>query len=297
MRTILWFAGVLLGTLVLAAVLAYPVWLLAHAIEPTWTFPRVAGRFWQLLMIGGVVLALRRLRLTTREDWGWGQPRARFLRHFAVGLAIGLATMLPMSLAMLALGIHVPDAGLDAAAILRLVVAGAGVGLAVAVSEETFFRGLMYRGALRDSGPAVAIAGTALFYALIHFLGRARVGDADIGWVSGFEVLGAALARFADPATIAGSLTTLLLVGVLLGLVRHRTGGVAAGIGLHMGWVCVIKATRWSTTPAGDAHWSFLVSGFDGYTGWLVAGWAAVMLLAGLALGWLRPSGISDARG
>lgn len=297
MRTLLWFAGALLGTLVLAAVFAYPLWLLAHAIEPAWTFPKVAGRFWQLLMIAGVILALRRLRLTTREDWGWGQPRRRFLRHFAAGLAIGLATMLPMSLAMVALGIHVPDGGLDAAALLRFIAAGAGIGLAVAVVEETFFRGLMYRGALRDSGPAVAIAGTALFYALIHFLGRARIGDADIGWGSGFEVLGTALTRFADPATIADSLVTLVLVGVLLALVRHRTGGIAAGVGLHMGWVCVIKATRWSTTPADEAHWSFLVSSFDGYTGWLVAGWAALMLLAGLAFGWLRPGGASDARG
>ena len=76
----------------------------------------------------------------------------------------------------------------------------------------------------------------------------------------------------------------------MLALVRHRTGGIAAGFGLHMGWVCVIKATNWSTVPAEDSRWSFLVGSFDGYTGWLVAGWAALMLLAGLAFGWLRPA-------
>jgi membrane protease YdiL (CAAX protease family) len=156
----------------------------------------------------------------------------------------------------------------------------------------------MYHGIERESGFAAAVAGTALFYSAIHFLARARLGHDDIGWGSGFELMAVALSRFAQPASIADSFVTLVLVGVLLALVRHRTGGIAAGIGLHMGWVCVIKATHWSTAPAADSRWSFLVGSFDGYTGWLVAGWAALMLLAGLACGWLRPAGgATTARG
>jgi len=298
MRALAWFVAAVAGTLVLAALLGYPVWRLAQALGADWPFPKVSSRLWQLLLLGGIVLAVRRLRLTARADWGYGQPRARFLRHALAGLAIGLATMLPMTLAMIALGILAPDAGLDAAALLRHLGAGAATGLVVAVVEETFFRGLMHRGIERESGLAAAVAGTALFYAAIHFLARARLGHDDVGWGSGFELMGIALSRFAQPAAIADSFVTLALVGVMLALVRHRTGGIAAGIGLHMGWVCVMKATNWSTAPAQDSRWSFLIGSFDGYTGWLVAGWAALMLLAGLAFGWLRPAGpVTAARG
>jgi membrane protease YdiL (CAAX protease family) len=295
MRALAWFVAAVAGTLVLAALLGYPLWQLTQALGADWPFHKVTSRLWQLLLLGGVVLAVRRLRLASRADWGYGQPRAQFLRHAGAGLAIGLATMLPMSLAMTALGILQPEPGLDALSLLRYLAAGAAIGLAVAAAEETFFRGLMYRGITRQSGLAAAVAGTALFYAAIHFLARARIGHDDIGWGSGFELMGVALSRFAQPAAIADSFVTLALVGVLLALLRHRTGGIAAGIGLHMGWICVIKATKWSTTPAPDSPWSFLVGSFDGYTGWLVAGWAALLLLVALARGWLRPAGGATA--
>ena len=47
-----------------------------------------------------------------------------------------------------------------------------------------------------------------------------------------------------------------------------------------MGWVCVIKATSTVTRHDAAAPWSFLVSDFDGFTGWLVAGWSCAILLA-----------------
>ncbi|HEU0224143.1 MAG TPA: CPBP family glutamic-type intramembrane protease [Steroidobacteraceae bacterium] len=295
MRALAWFVAAVAGTLVLAALLGYPVWRLTQALGADWPFHKVTSRLWQLLLLGGIVLAVRRLGLGSRADWGYGQPRAQFLRHAGAGLAIGLATMLPMSLAMTALGILEPGADLDAVSLLRYLAAGAAIGIAVAAVEETFFRGLMYRGITRESGLAAAVGGTALFYSAIHFLARARIGHDQIGWGSGFELMGVALSRFAQPASIADAFVTLALVGVLLALLRHRTGGIAAGIGLHTGWICVIKATKWSTTPAPDSPWSFLVGSFDGYTGWLVAGWAALLLLAGLAFGWLRPAGSATA--
>jgi membrane protease YdiL (CAAX protease family) len=283
MRALGWFLAAMLGALLLAAALGYPAWRLAQAIEPDWQFHRVTSRLWQLLLLLGLVLAVRRLGLRGREDWGYGLPRPVFLRQFGAGLAIGLATMLPMCLAMLALGILEPDPAVDGGALLRLVVAGAAAGLAVALLEETFFRGLMFRAIERESGLRLAVVATALVYAAIHFLARTRLPHADIGWGSGLELLSVVLARFGEPLAFVDSFVTLALVGVLLALVRHRTGGVAAGIGLHMGWVCVIKTTHWSTIPAAESRWSFLVSSFDGYTGWLVAGWAALLLAAWLA--------------
>ncbi len=290
MRAVTWFLAAIAGTLLLAALAAWPVWQLAHAIQPDWPFHKVVSRLWQLLLLIGLVLAVRRLGLRTREDWGYGLPRPRFLRQAGAGLAIGVATMLPMTLAMQALGILVLRPDFSLALLAAGIGAGAATGLAVALVEETFFRGLMFRAVARESGFAAALWSTALLYAAIHFLARVRIPQDEIGWDSGLALLGAAFSRFAAPATIVDSFVTLLLVGLLLALVRRRTGAIAAGIGLHMGWVAVIKGTTSVTDVDDGARWSFLVGSFDGYTGWLVAGWAAAMLLVARACGWLRPT-------
>lgn len=290
MRALLWFLAAIVGTLVLAALLAWPLWLLAHSIEPDWAFHRIVSRAWQLLLLAGLLLALRRLGLRGRDDWGYGLPRRRFLRHIAVGLALGIATMLPMTFAMSALGILDPRPGFGSAMLLQGIASGTLAGLAVAIVEETFFRGLMFRAVSRESGLAVAVWSTALIYSAVHFLARARIPQDEVQWDSGFRLLAGALAHFADPLAVADSFVTLVLVGVLLALVRHRTGGIAAGIGLHMGWVCVIKSSTAVSRVDDEARWSFLIGSIDGYTGWLVAGWAAVLIAVAWACGWLRPA-------
>ncbi len=280
MRAASWFLAAIVGTLLVAALVAWPVWQLAQALQPEWPFHKVVTRLWQLLLLIGLVLAVRRLGLRGREDWGYGLPRRHFMRHVLAGLAIGLATMLPMSFAMHALGILELRAGFNAAMLAAGIGSGALSGLAVGVIEETFFRGLMFRAVSRESGLAAAVWSTAVLYSAIHFLARARIPGAEVGWDSGITLLGSAFSRFAEPAAFADSFVTLVFVGVLLALVRHRTGSIAAGIGLHMGWIAVIKTTTSISATGAGSRWSFLVGSFDGYTGWLVAGWAAILLLA-----------------
>jgi len=290
MRAFAWFLAAIFGTLLAAAILAWPAWQLAQALGADWAFHRVISRFWQLLLLAGLLVALRRLRLRGRDDWGYGLPRPEFLRQAGLGLAVGIATMLPMTIAMLATGILSPRAGVDAAMLLEAIVGGLLSGLAVAVVEETFFRGLMFRAVSRESGFAFTAFTTALVYAAIHFFARTKIPADEVAWDSGFRLLAGALANFTNPLPVLGSFATLLLVGLLLAGVRGRTGAIAACIGLHMGWVCVIKATRSLTLANESADWAFLVGSFDGYTGWLVAGWAAVLVAIAWALGWLGPA-------
>lgn len=289
MRAFAWFLGAIAGTLLLAAALAWPVWELAHALGPDWPFHRVISRFWQLLMLAGVVLAVRRLALTSRADWGYGLPRGAFLRQAGVGLALGLATMLPMTLAMLALDILELRAGVDVAALLTALAVGTLMGLVVSFIEETFFRGLMYGAMSRESGHWTAAWLTTLVYAAIHFFARMKIPADEVALDSGFRLLGGVLDHFAHPLPVLDSFLTLVLVGLLLAGVRARTGAIAACIGLHAGWVCIIKATKDLTVLNADAGAAFLVGPHDGYTGWLVAGWGLVLVAIAWALGWLGP--------
>jgi hypothetical protein len=289
MRAFAWFLGAIGGTLLLAALLAWPAWQLAQSLDPDWPFHRVVSRLWQLLLLLGLLVALRRLGLFSRADWGYGLPRPAFLRQAGAGFALGLATMLPMTLAMMALGIFVPRAGIDAAALLEALAVGSLVGLAVALVEETFFRGLMYRAVSRESGHWAAAWLTTLVYAAIHFFARTKIPAAEVAWDSGFRLLGGVLTHFANPLPVLDSFATLLLVGLLLAGVRRRTGAIAACIGLHAGWVSVIKATKDLTVVDWQAAASFLVGPFDGYTGWLVAGWSLLLVAIARARGWLGP--------
>ncbi|MCC6172411.1 MAG: CPBP family intramembrane metalloprotease [Gammaproteobacteria bacterium] len=278
MRAFLSFFGLIVLTLAAAATLAWPAWEL---LTPQFDlrFHRVASRIWMLLMAVGIVLLARRLGVADRASLGYGLPRRDFLREAALGLALGVATMLPIVLLMFAAGLRAPraDVALDAAVFVRLAGAGLATGLTVALIEETFLRGAMHSGVQRESGPAVAILLIAPLYAATHFLASHRIPPEQLGPGSGFELLAGSLAAFAHPLSIVDAFLCLAAVGVLLGLVRTLTGNIAACIGLHAGWVWVISVMRESSRPVAGHPAAWLLSDFDGVVGWLVLAWCAVI--------------------
>lgn len=278
MRAFLAFLALILLTLAAAAGLAWPAYdLLVPQFDLR--FHRVASRVWMLLMLVGIVLLARRLGVADRASLGYGLPRGAFLRESALGLALGVATMLPVVLAMFALGLRAPraDVALDAAALLRLAGAGVGTGLTVALIEETFLRGAMHSSVQRESGPVLAVALIAPLYAATHFLASYRIPPEQLGPGSGFDLLAGSVAAFGRPLSIIDAFLCLAAVGVLLGIVRNLTGNVAACIGLHAGWVWVISVMRESSRPVAGHPAAWLLSGFDGVVGWLVLAWCGVI--------------------
>jgi len=133
MRALAAFLAAIFGSLLVAALLAWPAWLATHALVPEWQFHRVVSRLWQLLLLAGLLVALRRLGIRGRDDWGYGLPRPVFLRQAGVGLAIGIATMLPMTLAMAALGILRLRPEFSAVMLAEAVGAGLSAGFGAAV--------------------------------------------------------------------------------------------------------------------------------------------------------------------
>jgi membrane protease YdiL (CAAX protease family) len=251
MRAFLWFIGLFVAGFAVMALLAWPAyeWLSPHLDVK---FHRLANRIGQLSLLIGIVLLARRLALADRRSLGYGLPRTEFLRELAIGLALGVATMLPIAFLMFGFDLRMVREGitLDGTLLLKLAAGGLMTGLAVAVIEETFFRGAMHTAVARESGHRLAIVLTALLYSAVHFVGRHRILDAFLA---------------------------LAAVGVLLGLVRARTGHVAGCIGLHAGWVWVISVLRESSRPDEASPWRFLLSEFDGVIGWLVLAWTLVI--------------------
>lgn len=278
MRALAAFIALMAVAVVGGALLAYPVYSLAHELGADWPFHRVANRLAMLVLLIGLIWLLRRLRLANRADLGYALPRARFLSLATRSVLVGAASMAPVIAMLLLLEVRAFRADVAASAIALVAVKGLIGGVLVALIEETFFRGAMYSAIARESGVRATIAVTAMIYASLHFLNRVRIPHESVDWSSGFDLTTRTFSAFAEPLRIVDSFLALCAVGVLLGLVRRRFGHIAVCIGLHAGWVWVITVTRELTvrtdTPAG-----FLVGSYDGVIGYLVLAWTVALIL------------------
>ncbi len=281
MRAFLWFLAIIVVTVLAAAVLAYPLYSALHPHFPEWWFDKIGTRLWQFLMLIAIIFVVRRLRLRSKRDFGYGAPRPRWLRQFGVGILAGILSMLPVTVSMLALGVRIARPDLDGHLLIGALIAGALSGLVVGFVEETFFRGLMFGAVLKDlRRPLAAIVLVAIVYASVHFLASTHIPPEEVTWHSGLNLLSASVSNFMAPAGIIDAWLSLLAVGVLLGACAWWTGNIATGVGLHAGWVFVMRATVGVTreNPASPLEW--LISPTTGYTGWLVLAWTLVLGVA-----------------
>lgn len=278
MRAFAWFLLLIAASLAAMAALTYPAWLLLH---PHFDFPfhRIGERIGMLAFLVGFLLVARRLRLSDRGSLGYGVPRGIFLRELCVGLGLGVLTMAAVAASMAALGLldFSRAASYGAGALAALAGKRLASGIAVALIEETALRGAMYTGIQRESGTAAAIVLTSIVYAWTHFLGSYHIPAAQVNAWSGVALLHGTLQSLDHPLGIADAFLSLTAVGAVLALVRSITGNIAAGMGLHAGWVWVMLVAHELSQPNRASPLVFLLSRHDGFTGWLVLGWTVVL--------------------
>lgn len=276
MRIFLLFAALLAGALIVASALTYPAWLLVSTIsvEPV---HRVMNRVAMLLALIGLVVLTRRLGLSDRESMGYGMPRAQFVKQLLVGWVAGVLLMTPLVAALLGLDIREVKANFDGAW-ASLIIGGVLSGLAVAFIEETFFRGVLFTAVRKTSSVAAAVIAPSLLYAALHFLGgRLRVPAEEVSWQHGFLVLARLFERYANPLEFIDSFLALLMLGILLALIRLRTGAIAACIGLHAAGVCTIAVLRKATAVDVTSEHAAWVGSYDGVIGWGALIWFVVI--------------------
>jgi membrane protease YdiL (CAAX protease family) len=283
MRTFFLFVALLAAALIVAAALTYPAWWLVSliSVEPV---HRVMNRLAMLFALFGLIYLTRRLGLSNREAMGYGMPRPRFLRQMLVGWLAGFLLMIPLVATLLGLDIRTVRDNFDGAW-LSLFLSGALSGFAVAFIEETFFRGILFTAIQRTSGAIAAILAPSLLYASLHFLGgRLRVPAEEVSWEHGFLVLARLFERYAAPLEFVDSFLALLMLGVLLAVIRLRTGAIAACIGLHAAGVCTIAMLRSATHVDTSAPHAALVGSYDGVIGWGALAWFVVIALVYLRI-------------
>lgn len=267
----------LLGCAVLAAAIAYPIFTLVGGEDGRF-FRTLVSRGGQVFLILGLYLVAKRLGFGAAS---LGFQRA-FPRQLALGFALGVLMLALHTLALLALDIRAVNAdGFGGGGRLFAILAKAlGIGVLVALIEETIFRGVLFAGIRRYAGTAAAIAISAFYYAALHFLRSRWTGDpSTIGWDTGFRIAADGFAHLA--AMPLDSFLALFLGGLLLGCIRAAVPrGLGYCMGIHAGWVFVIKSAKPLTYAVPEAHWSFLVGSYDGITGYLAAAWITLLVLA-----------------
>ena len=269
-----------LAIFVLTAVTSYPTFLGLEALGlRDMPFDEMVMRLLKLYGLLGLWPLLASFGLNTRAGWGYGYGKSRdgrgFFNALLRGAAIGIGSMALVVVVLLALDIRVARPGVALGPLVLAVVLLKSVfaGLMVGFIEETWFRGALQSSIAQVSNNAFAIVLISLVYGAMHFISSGINIPADeVSWLSGTAVLFTSLHGFRDPA-FYDSLFALVAGGLLLGLIRYRTGRIAECIGIHAGWVMVVKMLRHTTYPNADAAWSFMIGSYDGVVGILAGFW------------------------
>ena len=268
----------ILAIFVLTAITSYPTFLGLEALGlRDMPFDEMVMRLLKLYGLLGLWPLLAGFGLNTRAGWGYGQGRdgRGFFNALLLGAAIGIATMALIVVVLVAFDIRVARPGVifDPLVLAGVLLKSVFAGLMVGFIEETWFRGALQTSIAYVSNSAFAIVLISFVYGAMHFVSADLNIPADeVRWLSGTAVLFTSLHGFRDPA-FYDSLFALVAGGLLLGLIRYRTGRIAECIGIHAGWVMVVKMLRHTTYPNAEASWSFMIGSYDGVIGILAGLW------------------------
>ena len=242
LRAILAYAVVVIG---LGALLSPWVYTQVHPYLPRVPFRRVFDRTLLGVALVGLWPMLRALDVRSLRELGY-PPQANWWRATIAGLGLGLLSLGVAGGLLWVTGVReIAHAPVPWGAIIV-------TGVAVAVVEETFFRGALF-GALGRGWGAVVV--TSALYSVVHFFKPKSAEYDPIVWTTGFSHLAFVVRYSWQQPGVALGVVTLFLAGCTLALARLRTGALYLSIGLHAGWVMAMKSFSKLTDPVGQRQW------------------------------------------
>ncbi len=208
---------------------------IASAVE-TPVASLVVGPVLAIAMMGLYIWAGIRLEKRSVAEF---HPRAG-MRHLLLGITGGV-TLAAVTIGLLALfgGYQITGWGSITGAL-----AVVGTMCAVAVAEEVFFRGIVFRLLRGRWGALLALIVSSTIFGLLHLINPG--------------------------ATLNGALSVAIEAGLMLGAAYLLTGSLWLAIGLHFGWNVAIGGifgTVVSGSDARDALFTATTAGPDWLTG------------------------------
>jgi membrane protease YdiL (CAAX protease family) len=258
--SILKIAAYFLGTLVLGAILAPPLFWLGQAAggwTPLhWLRETAFQRYFDRAMFLAALLllwpAVHALHVRSWHDLDLRRD-PRGWQHAGLGFVLAAGLLWGLGLCFWWERVYLPAESLSLATDGSFLLTAVAVGMI----EEAFFRGAVLGLVRRTASPPVALAFVSALFAVLHFLKPPAhaLPNAAVGWTAGFTFLPLTFWQFGDPLLVLGGFTTLFAVGWVLGWARLQTHALWLPIGLHAGWVFGLKTFSKRSHHLQAANW------------------------------------------
>lgn len=261
----------------IGATVAYPL----HFVLPVSVdYQALVYKSAELLMAFSLIPIGRSIGIG-KLDIGFVGPMSLHLKQILRGFGWG-ALMLGLHvivLFLLEVRVVFPEM-IHAARIISLSWKGVLIGIGIASLEEPIFRGFLFGLFLRNTSRFNAVMAASFYFAALHFLSTdMRPSYADVQWNTGYIIV---FDAFSNLLRIhLDSFIALFVAGAFLSCVRlyFTPSGLSYCIGIHAGWVFIIKATNPLTVKSFVTPIPYFVSSFDGNIGYLSATWTSVLIV------------------
>lgn len=197
----------------------------------------IIGPILAVAMIGLFSIAGQRVEHRKVKEF----PRSNGVRHVLVGTGLGVL-MSGATVGLLALFGAYAITGWGS---VSGMLAVAGMMCAIAVSEEVFFRGVVFRLLRGRWGTTVALGISSVLFGLVHLVN--------------------------PDASLWGAFAIMIEAGIMLGAAYLATGSLWLAIGVHFGWNFAITGLFGSVTSGSEARESLVTATSSG-PDWLSGG-------------------------
>lgn len=280
MRTLLQLGVFILLAFVCGALLTYPVYLLLNPLTDI-PFNKLISHITSFTGLVFIFLFLKFNGILDRQTAGFSFRSGNTGKSVLSGLVFGMLIMFVLECMLYASGVHIPEPELSLSTQFMLVLILKAVlsGLAVALIEETIYRGALLGGLIRTNGVITAVMVSSVIYSAVHFLGFPAVDDPEsINIFTGLQMLPHIFGDFTD-AKLLDAFLALVAFGVLLALARIYTGNVIACMGIHAGVIIAIRFIKEFTDYNFNTAFPFLVSAYDHLLGFLALAWLLILIV------------------
>lgn len=291
-----WVLGTFFGALLFAAFAAPLFWWLFVAIEalaPNGAtayilekgFPKTFDRLRWIPLIILTPIIMHRVGMLSWKGLGFGWHGKQSLQGIAGWWLVGIVTLIVAAIGQATFTSLTwrPDATLDRLFVVALTAALSGIILGLL--EEAILRGFLLRAFYTAMHPVLAVVLSAAFFAAVHFKDFAYDNTAEVTIASGLIVAWLTATSIFHTFELANFIN-LFLVGFALNLLFLRTRSLWPCVGLHAGWVWVLKVYKecvWADPEESLARqfWGTQVV-LNGYWVSCVLGLLCIWLLIGM---------------
>lgn len=243
-------------------------------------FGKVSNRCFMIIAATGIYPTLKAFNAFNKKDLGYDLPRKPFLKEIGKGLPFGIISLCILAILILSFDLREIDPKADVGKFISTFLKAALGALALSFIEETFFRGIILNSMSRTLKVRTTIIISSVLFASVHLLrNKSDVVISTVDWSTGFYYLSLTLQNYTNPDML-GSWLTLFTCGVFLSFVSLHYGNIGRCIGIHMGWVLIIKGFEGITDTIKGGPYAWMIGDYDKVTGYLSFTIIAIMCIA-----------------